>query len=93
MVPPLVQHTFANQLEPRRELQRLVFEHGSEILLGNKPRVANFVGIDVKVDVGLDEQDIINCIDVSMVLQMSLLLRGGVSLLSCSPHLPSLGDL
>ncbi len=33
VIPPLEEHCIAYQLEPWRELQALVFEHSSQILL------------------------------------------------------------
>lgn len=89
MVPPLIQHTFTNKLEPRRKLQRLVPEHSLQILLRHKPRIADFVGIDVQVNIGFDEEDVVNYSVISFASSDTTL----INLLSCSPHLPSLGDL
>lgn len=60
VAPPLEQHCFADQLEPRCEFERLVLEHGLQLILGNEGAVTDFVGVDVEVDVGLDEEDIVN---------------------------------
>lgn len=60
MVPPFVKHALANELEPRRELEGGVFEHGLEVLLANVTRVTRFVGVDVQINVGLDKQDVID---------------------------------
>lgn len=61
VVPPFVKHALADQFEPRCKLQRLVLKHGLEIVLGDIARVAHFIGVDVQVDIGLDEEDVINC--------------------------------
>jgi hypothetical protein len=60
VVPPLIQHALADKLEPWCELERRVFEHCLEVILGNVTGIAGFVGIDVKIDISLDEENIIN---------------------------------
>lgn len=60
MVPPLEEHCLADQLEPWCELERLVLEHGLQLVLGDKSAVSGFVGVDVEVDIGLDEKDVVN---------------------------------
>jgi hypothetical protein len=71
VVPPLVKHAFADQLEPGCEFERLVFEHGPKVFLRDESRVANFVRVGVEVNVSLDEQDVVDCIVVSHVLPES----------------------
>jgi hypothetical protein len=61
VVPPLVKHAFANQLEPGCEFERLVFEHGPKVFLRNESRVTNFVRVDVQINVSLYEQNVVNC--------------------------------
>jgi hypothetical protein len=72
VVPPLVEHALADQLEPGGELERLVLEHGLEVLLRDESRIADFVGVDIQVNVSLDKQDVVNYAYVSHVLEESL---------------------
>ena len=60
MVPPLVQHALTDQLEPRRELERLVREHGFQVFLGDVAGVSHFVSTRVDIDVGFDEEDVVD---------------------------------
>jgi hypothetical protein len=60
VAPPLEEHCLADQFEPRCELERLVLEHGLQLVLGNERAVTDFVGVDVEVDIGLDEEDVVN---------------------------------
>lgn len=60
MVPPLVEHALADQLEPRRELERLVREHGFQVFLRYVAGVSDFVGTGVDIDVGFDEEDVVD---------------------------------
>lgn len=60
MVPPFVQHALADQFEPRRELQRLVLEHGLQVVLRDVTRISDFVGVDIKIDVGFYEEDVVD---------------------------------
>jgi hypothetical protein len=62
VVPPLKQHALANELEPRGELVRLVLEHCLQLIRRDVLRVAHLVRVDVQVDIGLDEQDVINLV-------------------------------
>jgi hypothetical protein len=68
MTPPLEEHGLADQLEPRCELERLILEHSLQLILGDKGTVTDFIGVDVKIDIGLDEQDVVNCAIVSIAL-------------------------
>ena len=60
MVPPLVQHALANQLEPGRELEGLVGEHSLQVVLGDVARVPHLVGAWLEIDVSFDEEDVVN---------------------------------
>jgi hypothetical protein len=62
VVPPLKQHALTNELEPWCELVRLVPEHVLELGSGNVFRIANLVRVDLQVDVGLDEQDVVDLV-------------------------------
>ena len=62
VAPPLEEHRLADQLEPRCELERFVLEHGLQLVLSNEGAIASLVGVDVEVDVSLDEQDVVHCI-------------------------------
>lgn len=59
-VPPLEEHALANELEPWGEEERVVFEHDLEVLLGDVFGGLDFVGVHVEVNVGLDEEDVVN---------------------------------
>ena len=62
MLPPLKKHRLADQLEPWRKLQAVILEHGFQLRLRHVSSIPHFVGIRGVVNIGLDEQDIINCI-------------------------------
>lgn len=62
MAPPFEQHGVADKLEPRCELQVWLLEHFLKFGSGDIFGVADFVGIDVEINVRLDEEDIIDCI-------------------------------
>ena len=62
MLPPLEQHRFADELEPRRELELRVLEQGLQLLGRDVFRVLNLVLVDVEVNVGLDEEDVVDCL-------------------------------
>lgn len=59
-LPPLEQRALANEFEPRRESQRVVFEHILQLILGHVLRRLDFIWVLVDIDVGLDEEDVIN---------------------------------
>lgn len=61
VLPPLEEHRFADQLEPRRKLELGVGKESLELLGRDVFRVLDFVQVGVEVDIGLDEQDIVNC--------------------------------
>jgi hypothetical protein len=73
MVPPLIEHAFADQLKPGRKLERIVFEHGPEVVLRNEPRVTDFVGVNVEVHVSLDEENVVDCGYVSNDIRETIL--------------------
>lgn len=60
MVPPLIKHALTDEPEPRRELERWVLEHGLEVVLGDVAGVADFVGVDIEIDVRLNEEDVVD---------------------------------
>lgn len=60
MVPPLVQHALADELEPGREFEGRIFEHSFQIVLADKARVAHLVGVDVQIDISLDEENVVD---------------------------------
>jgi hypothetical protein len=65
VVPPLVQHAFANELEPWCEFKRRILEHVPEVFLGDKSRITSFVWVNVEINVGLDEEDIVDYESIS----------------------------
>ena len=92
MLPPLKEHRFAYQFEPWRELEAVVLEHGLEFRLGNVSSILYFVGIGCVVNIGLDEQDVVNYRSSYQCAPYFNAVTGKGSL-SCSPHFPSLGAL
>lgn len=60
MAPPFEEHRLADQLKPRCKLERLILEHGLQLVLSDESAVAYFVRIDVEVDIGLDEEDVVD---------------------------------
>lgn len=60
MVPPFEEHALADELEPWRELQRFILEHSLEVLLRDPARISYFIRVDVEINIGLDEQDVVN---------------------------------
>lgn len=58
--PPFKEHALADKLEPGGKLEGVVLEHGLEVGFGDVFGGLDFVGVDIEVDVGLDEEDVIN---------------------------------
>lgn len=61
VLPPTEQRRGADQLEPWRELQRVDLEHFFQGILGDIFDILYFVWINVQVNVGLDEEDVVDC--------------------------------
>ena len=59
--PPLKQHRIANQLEPRSKLVLWIIKHLAEVVGGGIASRLDLVQIGLKVDVGLDEQNVVDC--------------------------------
>jgi hypothetical protein len=60
VLPPLKQHRVADELEPGSEDQAGVFELLLELLWADILGVPDLVLVDVEVDIGLDEQNIVD---------------------------------
>lgn len=60
MLPPLKQQGVANKLEPWGELQSRVLEHLLQSVRGNIRRVLDFVQVGLKINIGFNEEDIID---------------------------------
>ena len=60
VLPPFKHHGLADQLEPWSELELVVLEHLLQLSLGDVLRSLHFVWIDFQVDVGLDEENVID---------------------------------
>lgn len=58
--PPFEKHSLTDELEPGRKDERLILEHLLQLLWGNVFRVLDFVRVDVKIDLTLEEQDVID---------------------------------
>lgn len=61
ILPPFKEHRVADELEPGSELELRVLEHLLELFGANVFRVTNFVHVHVEINVGLDEEDVVNC--------------------------------
>lgn len=59
--PPLKQHGVADELEPWCELECRVVKLLLKRLRCHVLRRLGLVGVHVEVDVGLDEEDVVNC--------------------------------
>lgn len=60
MAPPLKQHSVADQFEPRSEFELGVGKHALEFFGGDVFGILDFVGVWYDIDVGLDEEDVVN---------------------------------
>ena len=60
MAPPLKQHGVADQLEPWGEFQTGLLEHALQFISRNVGGVANLVRAGVEVNIGLDEEDVVD---------------------------------
>lgn len=60
MIPPLKEQGVADQLEPRRESQAGVLEHGLELVGSNVLHIPDLVEVRLQIDVGLDEEDVVD---------------------------------
>ena len=65
VLPPPEEIRLANELEPRRELERVVLEHGLEIAFRHVLDIPHLVRVDIEIHVCLNEQDIVDCTRVS----------------------------
>lgn len=70
--PPLKQHGVADELEPRGELQARVVELLLELFGRNVLGSLDLVGAGVEVNVGLDEEDVVDCV-ISMLAQLAIM--------------------
>ena len=68
MVPPFEQHRRANELEPRRELELLVLEHRVQLIFADVFVILYLILVDLEIDVRFDEEDIVDCLNVSILL-------------------------
>jgi hypothetical protein len=62
MFPPLKQQRFADEFEPRRKFQGWVVEHRFQTIGGNVSSISSFVQVGLQINIGLDEEDIVNCV-------------------------------
>lgn len=60
MRPPLKEQGVADELEPRCKKQACVVEHGLELVGGDVLDVTSLIDVWLEVDIGLDEEDIVN---------------------------------
>ena len=69
VIPPFEKHGVADQFEPRSELEAAVLEHGLELILAHVLRILDFIRIGLVVDVGFDNEYIVDFIGGSACLQ------------------------
>jgi hypothetical protein len=107
MLPPPEKERVAYQLEPRRERQLSVLEHCLQLVGRDVFGILHLVGVLVDVDRGTDEEDVVDYVhcqpsSAPELASPRMAPRGSrpasreawgkdVCILSCSPHLPSLG--
>ena len=60
MLPPFKEHSLAYQFEPWREFEAVVLEHGLKFRLRNVSSIFHFIRICCVVNIGFDEQDVVN---------------------------------
>ena len=61
VLPPLEQHRVADELEPRGENQTRVVELLLQLLGADVLCVPDLVLVDIEVNVGLNEENIVDC--------------------------------
>lgn len=102
MRPPLEKDVLADESEPGSELDGRILEEGLEIVGGDVFGGLDLVLADLQVDVGLDEEDIVDWEKMMLVWMERERETGGLrygvrkgvgDVLSCSPHSPLLGAL
>lgn len=67
MLPPLEQQRITNEFEPGRKLQVGIIEHRLQPLSGNVSGISDFVQVGFEVDIGLNEEDVINWTSLTSV--------------------------
>ena len=60
VLPPLKQHGVTDELEPRSEDKLGVVKHGLELVSGDVAGITDLIDIWRKIDIGLDEQNVVN---------------------------------
>jgi hypothetical protein len=60
MLPPLEQQRMADEFEPGSKFEGGIIEHRLQPLGSNPSSVADFVQIRFKINIGFDEEDIVN---------------------------------
>jgi hypothetical protein len=61
VLPPLEEQRVADEFEPGRKLERGVIEHGLQSVSSNVFGIADFVQIGLEINVGFDEENVVNC--------------------------------
>lgn len=77
VLPPFKKHSLTNELEPWGKLEAIRLEHLFQVCRCNVLRVSYFIGVDVEVHVGLDEENV-----VDLVLA-PLAITGGLVVYPC----------
>lgn len=69
-LPPRKKHRLADEFEPGSEDVLWVFEHRLQLLGGNIASIADFVQVGLKVNICLDEENVIDCKQIHMLVSM-----------------------
>lgn len=64
-------------------------KHGPQLIRCNVLDISDFIWVDSQIDISLDEEDIINLTNINFSLSKTWIVA--MYILSCSPHIPSLG--
>lgn len=60
VLPPLKEHRFANELEPRSEFEVWFLEHLLQPSCRHVTRILNLIWAGLEIDIGFDEENIIH---------------------------------
>lgn len=77
VLPPLKEHGVANELEPRCENQAGVVELLLELLRSDVLCISDLVPVNVEIDVGLDEEDVVNLVLTPLAVAGGLVVDSG----------------
>ena len=76
VIPPFEKHGVADQFEPWSEFEAAVLEHCLELVLTHVLRILDFIRVAFIVDVGFDDEYVVDCMGGSACLEDSLACLG-----------------